>query len=93
MSNYAKKALQYALAAEGDFPECAPLAQAFATLAVAEQLRIANLIALGVDASTRGETWGRDILYRVKRLPEPGAMMLTLRPDIAASLGLAVGDE
>lgn len=61
-----------------------------ATLAVAEQLRIANLIALGVDASTRGETWGRDMLYRVKRLPEPGATMLTLRPYIAASLGLAV---
>ena len=65
-------------------------AQVWATLEHAQQQRIANFIAIGVDATTRGEAWGAELLYKAGRVREGKELYktLTLRPEIAALLDL-----
>ena len=68
-------------------------AQVHATLAVAEQQRIANLIALESARShrtdRRGHYWGPDLLWEPGPDPEGNAV---LRPEIARALGVEVPD-
>lgn len=63
----------------------ATIAQAHATLALVEQQRIANLIALG-----RQQKFGRDgARISIPSYGEDGM----LRPDIAAALGIETGAD
>ena len=94
MSEYTKKAkelLTHAGEGRGDAGwgglEDAIKGYGFATLALAEQQRIANLIALGIlDVDEIPETGERGLLYR----PPDDVRSC---PDIAATLGIGDGDE
>ena len=69
------------------------LAQAEATLALVEQQRIANLIALaGASDSIRARQQAEEVLYQPT--PVQAGIDLPLTPDIAAALGIkAVNHE
>ena len=68
-------------------------AQVHATLALVEQQRIANLIALaGASDSIRARQQAEEVLYQPT--PIQAGIDLPLTPDIAAALGIkAVDDE
>lgn len=68
---------------------CVGMAQAEATLAVAEQLRIANLFRLREEVNSG--TWA--LFYDANSGVEGKGVHLALRPEIARALGLEVGDE
>ena len=73
--------------------EAMPVAQVHATLAVVEQLRISNLIALGYGDSEAGTDQARSdaraalVDWHAHEDPEMGGWP-EIRPDIAAALGI-----
>ena len=71
----------------------AATAQVHATLALVDQQRIANLIALaGASDSIRARQQAEEVLYQPT--PIQAGIDLPLTPDIAAALGIkAVNDE
>lgn len=74
---------------------CVGMAQAEATLAVAEQLRIGNIVALGA-LQIASSMDGYNTLVGdggAFRALYPGGSNTPLRPDIARALGLEVSDE
>ena len=73
--------------------EAMPVAQVHATLALAEQLRIANLIALGYGGDeadcdqARADARAALVNWHAHEDPEMGGWP-EIRPDIAAALGI-----
>lgn len=68
-------------------------AQVHATLALADQRRIANLIALAESgrATLNGSRRALSALY--DGAPDQGAANMSLRPDVARALGIADGAD
>ena len=73
--------------------EAMPVAQVHATLAIAEQLRISNLIALGYGGDeadcdqARADARAALVNWHAHEDPEMGGWP-EIRPDIAAALGI-----
>lgn len=86
-------ALAVAAQHQGDPRHLIATAQVHATLALVDQQRIANLIALaGASDSIRARQQAEEVLYQPT--PVQAGIDLPLAPDIAAALGIkAVDDE
>lgn len=78
---------------QGDPRHLIAAAQAYAALALVEQQRIANLIALASSADSIAARAQAEITL-FERVTRGSYLALLLRPDIAAALGIkAVGHE
>ena len=85
-------ALAVAAQHQGDPRHLIAAAHIHATLAVAEQARIANLIALaGASDSIRARQQAEEVLYQPT--PVQAGIDLPLTPDIAAALGIEAVDH
>ena len=81
--------LNLAVTAQGDPRHLIAAAQAHATLALVEQQRIANLIALLKDTFASHEAL--EVLSDVATAQS--GQLISLRPDIAAALGIEAVDH
>lgn len=70
--------------------DCVHMAQVYATLALVEQQRIANLIALAESGRTTVSGARQALSAMYDGTSEDGTANMSLRPDIATALGIEV---